>query len=157
MHKLKFYCDKKDTFLVPLFFRFCSKIMSTMKKENIRQLNLSKPKRSLIEIKKKINDSKIIADIMTIKGTGVIVQKPQWFKEFEQQNNKRWEKQEQFNQRVLLMLENIIDRLDILEKRMDKLERRMDSLEVRMDTLEARMTNLEKRINNIVAKNNLTE
>ncbi len=117
--------------------------MSTMKKENIRQLNLCKPKRSLIEIKKEINDSKIIADIMAIKGTSIIVQKPQWFKEFEEQNNKRWEKQEQFNQRVLLMLENIIDRLDVLEKR--------------MDTLEVRMTNLEKRIDNIVTKNNLTE
>ncbi len=124
--------------------------MSTMKKENINQLNLCKPKRSLIEIKKKISNDKIIADIMTIKGTGVIVQKPQWFKEFEEQNNKRWEKQEQFNQRVLLMLENIVDRLDILEKR-------MDAIEARMDTLETSMTNLEKRIVNIVNKNNLTE
>ena len=40
--------------------------------------------------------------------------KPEWFKEFEQEQNKRWEKQEKFNEKILSLVEKIIHRIDNL-------------------------------------------
>ncbi len=55
---------------------------------------LGKPRRSLIEIIKCVNNKKYIVDIMSIKGIGGIVKKPEWFIDYEK-------KQDQFNNRVL--------------------------------------------------------
>ena len=82
--------------------------------------------------------------------TDTMTTKPEWFKEFEQEQNKRWEKQEKFNkmqekrweeqrkfnERILGLVESLVQRVENIEKRLDK---------------------LESRIDNLVAKNNLKE
>ena len=40
--------------------------------------------------------------------------KPEWFKEFEQEQDKRWEEQRKFNERILSLVEKIIKRIDNL-------------------------------------------
>ncbi len=66
-----------------------------------KSYKLGKPRRSFVEIIKVINSKKMVVDIMTIKGTGGIVRKPEWFKNFEKKNNERWQKQDDFNNVVL--------------------------------------------------------
>ncbi len=85
---------------------------------------LGKPRRSLIEIIKCVNNKKYVVDIMSIKGIGGIVKKPEWFKYFEKKNNEHWQKQDQFNNRVLDFINQqqefnklIIRRLDNVVKK----------------------------------------
>ena len=40
--------------------------------------------------------------------------KPEWFKEFEEKQEKRWEQQQKFNERILGLVESIIQRIDNL-------------------------------------------
>ena len=53
--------------------------------------------------------------------TDTMTTKQEWFKEFEEQQEKRWEeqqkfneKQEKFNERILCLVESIIQRIDNL-------------------------------------------
>ena len=53
--------------------------------------------------------------------TNTMTTKPEWFKEFEEKQEKRWEeqrkfneKQEKFNERILGLVESIIQRIDNL-------------------------------------------
>ena len=78
---------------------------------------LGKSRRSLIEIIKCVNNKKYVVDIMSIKGTGEIVKKPEWFIDYEK-------KQDQFNNRVLDFINQqqefnklIIRRLDNVVKK----------------------------------------
>ena len=82
--------------------------------------------------------------------TNTMITKPEWFKEFEQEQekrwkeqdkhweeqDKRWEEQRKFNERILGLVESLVQRVESIEKRLDK---------------------LESRIDNLVAKNNLKE
>ena len=83
--------------------------------------------------------------------------KPEWFKEFEEKQEKRWEEQEKrwekqekrwkeqekFNERILVLVESLVQRVENIEKRVENIEHRLDKL--------------ESRINNLVVKNNLKE
>ena len=40
--------------------------------------------------------------------------KPEWFKEFEEKQENRWEQQQKFNERILGLVESIIQRIDNL-------------------------------------------
>jgi hypothetical protein len=40
--------------------------------------------------------------------------KPEWFKEFEEKQEKRWEEQEKFNEKILGLVEMLIKRIDNL-------------------------------------------
>ena len=68
--------------------------------------------------------------------TDTMTTKPEWFKEFEEEQNKRWEEQRKFNERILGLVESLVQRVENIEHRLDK---------------------LESRINNLVIKNNLKE
>ena len=57
--------------------------------------------------------------------------KPEWFKEFEQEQNKRWEEQRKFNERILGLVESLVQRVENIEKRLVKLESRIDNLVVK--------------------------
>ena len=53
--------------------------------------------------------------------TDTMTTKPEWFKEFEEKQEKRWkeqrkfnEKQEKFNEKILGLVESIINRIDNL-------------------------------------------
>ena len=55
------------------------------------------------------------------KETDTMTTKPEWFKEFEEKQEKRWEeqrkfneKQEKFNEKILGLVESIINRIDNL-------------------------------------------
>ena len=89
--------------------------------------------------------------------TDTMTTKPEWFKEFEEKQEKRWkeqqkfnekqekrwEKQEKFNERILVLVESLVQRVENIEKRVENIEHRLDKL--------------ESRINNLVIKNNLRE
>lgn len=47
--------------------------------------------------------------------------KPEWFKKFEQELEKQWEKREKFNKKVLTLIEPLVLRVENLEKRIDSL------------------------------------
>ena len=46
--------------------------------------------------------------------TDTMTTKPEWFKEFEEKQEKRWEQQQKFNERILGLVESIIQRIDNL-------------------------------------------
>ena len=68
--------------------------------------------------------------------TDTMTTKPEWFKEFEEEQEKRWEEQEKFNEKILALVESLVQRIENIEKRID---------------------NIEKRLSNLVTKNNLKE
>ena len=76
--------------------------------------------------------------------------KPEWFKEFEEKQEERWEEQVKFNERILVLVESLVQRVEKIEKRLDVIEKRVENIEHRLDKLES-------RINNLVVKNNLKE
>ena len=82
--------------------------------------------------------------------TNTMTTKPEWFKEFEEKQEKRWEEQEKFNERILVLVESLVQRIENIEKRLDVIEKRVENIEHRLDKLES-------RINNLVIKNNLRE
>ena len=89
--------------------------------------------------------------------TDTMTTKPEWFKEFEEKQEKRWEEQEKrwkeqekFNERILGLVESLVQRVENIEKRLDVIEKRVENIEHRLDKLES-------RINNLVIKNNLRE
>ena len=89
--------------------------------------------------------------------TDTMTTKPEWFKEFEEKQEKRWEEQEKrwkeqekFNERILVLVESLVQRIENIEKRLDVIEKKVENIEHRLDKLES-------RINNIVIKNNLRE
>ena len=89
--------------------------------------------------------------------TNTMTTKPEWFKEFEEkqekrweEQEKRWEEQEKFNERILALVESLVQRIENIEKRLDVIEKRVENIELRLDKLES-------RINNLVIKNNLRE
>ena len=89
--------------------------------------------------------------------TDTMTTKPEWFKEFEEKQEKRWDEQEKrwkeqekFNERILVLVESLVQRVEKIEKRLDVIEKRVENIEHRLDKLES-------RINNIVIKNNLRE
>ena len=96
--------------------------------------------------------------------TDTMTTKPEWFKEFEEKQEKRWEEQEKrwekqekrwkeqekFNERILVLVESLVQRVENIEKRLDVIEKKVENIEHRLDKLES-------RINNIVIKNNLRE
>ena len=82
--------------------------------------------------------------------TNTMITKPEWFKEFEEKQEKRWKEQEKFNERILALVESLIQRVENIEKRLDVIEKRVENIEHRLDKLES-------RINNLVVKNNLRE
>ena len=82
--------------------------------------------------------------------TDTMTTKPEWFKEFEEKQEKRWKEQEKFNERILALIESLVQRIENIEKRLDVIEKRVENIEHRLDKLES-------RINNLVIKNNLRE
>ena len=89
--------------------------------------------------------------------TDTMTTKPEWFKEFEEKQEKRWEEQEKcwkeqekFNERILALVESLVQRVKNIEKRLDVIEKRVENIEHRLDKLES-------RIDNLVIKNNLRE
>ena len=96
--------------------------------------------------------------------TNTMTTKPEWFKEFEEKQEKRWEEQrkfnekqekrwkeqEKFNERILALVESLVQRVENIEKRLDVIEKRVENIEHRLDKLES-------RIDNLVIKNNLRE
>ena len=89
--------------------------------------------------------------------TNTMTTKPEWFKEFEEkqekrwkEQEKRWKEQEKFNERILVLVESLVQRVEKIEKRLDVIEKRVENIEHRLDKLES-------RINNLVVKNNLKE
>ena len=46
--------------------------------------------------------------------TNTMTTKPEWFKEFEEKQEKRWKEQEKFNERILSLVEKVIQRIDNL-------------------------------------------
>ena len=89
--------------------------------------------------------------------TDTMTTKPEWFKEFEEkqekrwkEQEKRWKEQEKFNERILVLVESLVQRVENIEKRLDVIEKKVENIEHRLDKLES-------RINNIVIKNNLRE
>ena len=82
--------------------------------------------------------------------TDTMTTKPEWFKEFEEKQEKRWKEQEKFNERILALVESLVQRVENIEKRLDVIEKRVENIELRLDKLES-------RINNLVIKNNLRE
>ena len=89
--------------------------------------------------------------------TDTMTTKPEWFKEFEEkqekrweEQEKRWEEQEKFNETILALVESLVQRVEKIEKRLDVIEKRVENIELRLDKLES-------RIDNLVIKNNLRE
>ena len=82
--------------------------------------------------------------------TDTMTTKPEWFKEFEQEQNKRWEKQEKFNK----MQEK---RWEEQRKFNERILGLVESLVQRVENIEKRLVKLESRIDNLVVKNNLKE
>ena len=89
--------------------------------------------------------------------TDTMTTKPEWFKEFEEkqekrwkEQEKRWKEQEKFNERILVLVESLVQRIENIEKRLDVIEKRVENIEHRLDKLES-------RIDNLVIKNNLRE
>ena len=46
--------------------------------------------------------------------TDTMTTKPEWFKEFEEKQEERWEEQEKFNKKILGLVEMLIQRIDNL-------------------------------------------
>ena len=133
------------------------------RKYNITEQNLIGFDEIIASIPKNINKSMVLY-ITTWQEkpddpqqTDTMTTKPEWFKEFEEkqekrweEQEKRWEEQEKFNERILVLVESLVQRVENIEKRLDVIEKRVENIELRLDKLES-------RINNLVIKNNLRE
>ena len=69
--------------------------------------------------------------------------KPEWFKEFEEKQEKRWKEQRKFNEKQ--------------EKRWEEQEKRWEEQEKFNEKIFGLVEMLIKRIDNLVIKNNLKE
>ena len=49
-----------------------------------------------------------------LQQTDTMTTKPEWFKEFEEKQEKRWKEQEKFNKKILGLVEMLIQRIDNL-------------------------------------------
>ena len=49
-----------------------------------------------------------------LQQTDTMTTKPEWFKEFEEKQEERWEEQEKFNEKILGLVEMLIQRIDNL-------------------------------------------
>ena len=52
-------------------------------------------------------------------------------------------------ERIIGMLENVLEKLDKVEQRLDKLEQRMDKVEQRLDKVEETLEDLNDRVGNL--------
>ena len=125
-------------------------------KYNITEQNLIGFDEIIASIPKNIKKSMVL-DITTwqevpddLQQTDTMTTKPEWFKEFEEKQEKRWKEQEKFNERILSLVESLVQRVENIEKRLDVIEKRVENIKHRLDKLES-------RINNLVIKNNLRE
>ena len=66
-----------------------------------------------------------------LQQTDTMTTKPEWFKEFEEKQEKRWKEQEKFNERILALVESLVQRVENIEHRLDKLESRIDNLVIK--------------------------
>ena len=140
-----------------------SKFNKHTRKYNITEQNLIGFEEIIASIPKNIKKSMVLY-ITTWQEksddpqqTNTMTTKPEWFKEFEEKQEKRWEEQEKrwkeqekFNERILSLVESLVQRVENIEKRLDVIEKRVENIEHRLDKLES-------RINNLVIKNNLRE
>ena len=140
-----------------------SKFNKHTRKYNITEQNLIGFDEIIASIPKNIKKSMVLY-ITTwqekpddLQQTDTMTTKPEWFKEFEEKQEKRWEEQEKcwkeqekFNERILALVESLVQRVKNIEKRLDVIEKRVENIEHRLDKLES-------RINNLVIKNNLRE
>ncbi|MBQ6954777.1 MAG: hypothetical protein IJP83_01760 [Mycoplasma sp.] len=147
-----------------------SKFNKHTKKYNITEQNLIGFDEIIASIPKNIKKSMVLY-ITTWQEkpddpqqTNTMTTKPEWFKEFEEKQEKRWEEQrkfnekqekrwkeqEKFNERILALIESLVQRIENIEKRLDVIEKRVENIEHRLDKLES-------RIDNLVIKNNLRE
>ena len=147
-----------------------SKFNKHTRKYNITEQNLIGFDEIIASIPKNIKKSKVLY-ITTWQEkpddpqqTNTMTTKPEWFKEFEekqekrwkeqrkfnQKQEKRWKEQEKFNERILCLVESLVQRIENIEKRLDVIEKRVENIEHRLDKLES-------RIDNLVIKNNLRE
>ena len=69
--------------------------------------------------------------------TDTMTTKPEWFKEFEKKQEKRWKEQEKFNERILVLVESLVQRVENIEKRLDVIEKRAENIEHRLDKLKS--------------------
>ena len=133
-----------------------SKFNKHTRKYNITEQNLIGFDEIIASIPKNINKSMVLY-ITTWQEkpddpqqTDTMTTKPEWFKEFEEKQEKRWKEQEKFNERILALVESLVQRVKNIEKRLDVIEKRVENIEHRLDKLES-------RIDNLVIKNNLRE
>ena len=140
-----------------------SKFNKHTRKYNIMEQNLIGFDEIIASIPKNIKKSMVLY-ITTwqekpddLQQTDTMTTKPEWFKEFEEKQEKRWEEQEKcwkeqekFNERILALVESLVQRVKNIEKRLDVIEKRVENIEHRLDKLES-------RIDNLVIKNNLRE
>ena len=147
-----------------------SKFNKHTKKYNITEQNLIGFDEIIASILKNIQKSMVLY-ITTwqekpddSQQTNTMLTKPEWFKEFEEKQEKRWEEQrkfnekqekrweeqEKFNEKILGLVESLVQRIENIEKRLDVIEKRVENIEHRIDKLES-------RIDNLVIKNNLRE
>ena len=140
-----------------------SKFNKHTRKYNITEQNLIGFDEIIASIPKNIKKSMVLY-ITTwqevpddLQQTDTMTTKPEWFKEFEEKQEKRWDEQEKrwkeqekFNERILVLVESLVQRVENIEKRLDVIEKRVENIELRLDKLES-------RINNLVIKNNLRE
>ena len=66
-----------------------------------------------------------------LQQTDTMTTKPEWFKEFEEKQEKRWKEQEKFNERILALVESLVQRVENIEHRLDKLKSRIDNLVIK--------------------------
>ena len=133
-----------------------SKFNKHTRKYNITEQNLIGFDEIIASIPKNIQKSMVLY-ITTwqekpddLQQTDTMTTKPEWFKEFEEKQEKRWKEQEKFNERILCLVESLVQRIENIEKRLDVIEKRVENIEHRLDKLES-------RIDNLVIKNNLRE
>ena len=133
-----------------------SKFNKHTRKYNITEQNLIGFDEIIASIPKNIKKSMVLY-ITTwqekpddLQQTDTMTTKPEWFKEFEEKQEKRWKEQEKFNERILCLVESLVQRIENIEKRLDVIEKRVENIEHRLDKLES-------RIDNLVIKNNLRE
>ena len=90
--------------------------------------------------------------------------KPEWFNEFEDKQEQRWKEQQEFNQKVVKFMSDQDKRWKEQQgfnKKQHEFNQRIlslvESLVERVESIEHRLDKLESRIDNLVVKNNLKE
>ena len=90
--------------------------------------------------------------------------KPEWFNEFEDNQEQRWKEQQEFNQKVVKFMSDQDKRWKEQQgfnKKQHEFNQRIlslvESLVERVESIEHRLDKLESRIDNLVVKNNLKE